>query len=138
MELLENRKQADIVDEIFLASEKYRWNKYISVGSFYTLTYLTERMLHHNNYTFPELLNLQRSILGDILSAFSISPLSADLLLRGVEDDRFKDLEDSYQHKAAMHSNCDCILTLNCEDYKQVNDILIVSPEAFKQQYLAM
>lgn len=113
MELLENRSQADVIDEILIVAEENGWQKYISIGSFYTLTYLVERLLRRSKISNPELVERQREILNDILASFYVVPLTASLLRQGVNDSRFLDLEDSYQYRTAVLADCDCILTIN-------------------------
>lgn len=61
--MLEQRAQADIIGNIFDFLESKGWEKAISVGSFYTITYLTERILHEQGWGKPELIAQQRKIL---------------------------------------------------------------------------
>lgn len=136
MELLANRSQADIVDDVFAACEENGWKRFISVGSFYTLTYLVERVLKQTYQSRPNLLEHQRSILRDILSAFDISPLRSLHLLQGVNNPAFSDLEDSYQHQAALLAECDVLLTINSKDFKLAGKIQVMTPEEFKGTYL--
>lgn len=42
-ELLEERSQVDYIDQIFEKAEQKGWTRVLSVGSFYTITFLTER-----------------------------------------------------------------------------------------------
>lgn len=136
VELLENRSEANYVDEIFSAAEQKKWVRYISVGSFYTLTYLIERMLRKQNIHQPELNLSLRTILNDILQAFCVSPIGCQQLMDGVNDPAFADLEDSYQHQAAISAECDVLLTINKKDFSFVTDIDVLTPKEFKQRYL--
>lgn len=136
MELFENRAQADSVDEVFAFCESKGWERFISVGSFYTLTFLTERMLRKQQIYQPELAEQQREIMNSLLNTFSISSIGSERLSQGVNNESFTDLEDSYQHQSALHSKCDTLLTINTHDFKNVTDIEIMNPEAFKQKIL--
>ena len=131
IELLENRAQADLVDQIFCLCEQKQWTKFISVGSFYTITYLTERMLHRQQISQPELVKRQRAILCDILSAFEFAPILKTNLQEGVVDTAFVDLEDSYQYQAAIASGCSTLLTINTKDFPKDSPLKTMSPEEF-------
>jgi hypothetical protein len=53
-ELLEERSQVDYIDRIFEKAEQEGWTRVLSVGSFYTITFLTERFLRRQgNWTAP-------------------------------------------------------------------------------------
>lgn len=136
MELLANRSKADIIDEIFDESEEKGWSRYISVGSFYTLTYLVERVLKQTYQSRDKLMERLRYILSDILTAFDISPISSTHLMQGVNNSAFSDLEDSYQHQAAILAECDVLLTINNKDFKLVDNIKVLTPDEFKEEYL--
>ena len=41
-ELLEERSLVDYIDQIFEKAEQKGWTRVLSVGSFYTITFLTE------------------------------------------------------------------------------------------------
>lgn len=131
IELLENRAQADFVDKVLCMCEQNKWCKYISVGSFYTITYLTERMLHRQNIHQPLLAERQREILSDILAAFCVAPTNSETLQAGVDDKAFCDLEDSYQHKTAIAAGCDVLLTINKKDFPDNTSLKVLSPEEF-------
>ena len=51
IEYLCNRQNADSIEKILIKAEKENWECFISVGSFYTLTYLIELNLKHNGYS---------------------------------------------------------------------------------------
>lgn len=112
----------------------------LSVGSFYTITFLTERILHQKGFVKPQLISEQRRILLQLLDNFEISYCSSEILRRGVEDQAFADLEDSYQYECASEEKCDVLLTLNLKDFEGVsndkNNIRILSPSQFISLYL--
>lgn len=137
-EFLEERSQADLVDRIFEKAEQEKWTRVLSVGSFYTITFLTERFLRRNGYSKPQLVTQQRSILETILQNFQIQDLDKVALSTGVKDNLFLDLEDSYQYQSAIKSNCSVLLTINKKDFKNVENenIEIVSPQEFVDKYI--
>lgn len=135
IELLENRTQADLVDQVFSFCEQNHWNKYISVGSFYTITYLTERMLRRQQIYQPELAVRQRAILNDILSAFEMASTTEMTLRKGIDDKAFLDLEDSYQYQTAIANGCSILLTINTKDFSHNSQLKIMSPGEFIEAY---
>lgn len=137
MEMLEQRAQADIIGNIFDFLESKDWEKAISVGSFYTITYLTERILHKQGWVKPELIAQQRKILNGILDKFIIPVIGEEELSAGVNDEAFSDLEDSYQLQSALSLDCDTLVTINITDFPIDNNygIEILTPQEFYSKY---
>ena len=137
-ELLEERSLVDYIDQIFEKAEQKGWTRVLSVGSFYTITFLTERFLRHQGIGQPQLVEKQRIILNSLLQAFEIVDISKDELSSGVSDLQFNDIEDSYQYQSAIKSNCSVLLTINKKDFKNVTDgnIQILSPQEFVDTYI--
>lgn len=140
IELLADRKEAETISCILDEAQKQQWSLVLSVGSFYTITFLTERILHQKGFIRPQLISEQRRILLQLLDNFEISYCSSEILRRGVEDQAFADLEDSYQYECASEEKCDVLLTLNLKDFEGVsndkNNIRILSPSQFISLYL--
>lgn len=138
VELFENRKEAENIDLIFEYIEQQKWDKYLSIGSFYTLTFLLERILRHQGLTNPKCLQKLREILRQLLQTFNISTTSKEELTKGVNNESFKDLEDSYQYATALSANCKILLTINVKDFRMADqtNIQILSPEEFIKKYI--
>lgn len=138
IELLENRKEADYVDRIFEAIEVRQWEKLLSVGSFYTLIFLIERIIRRQGIGNPLCVEKLRSVLNQLLESFKIVELNHEELKAGVNNEAFTDLEDSYQYMAALSSKSDILLTLNTSDFRHASQskINIVSPQEFIERYL--
>lgn len=129
-----NRENAPYIDRILNDSEKRGWERYISVGSFYTLTYLIEIHLKRNGYEEKETrIEKLREILSSILQYFNIAELTSNKLFASIKDYAFSDLEDSYQYRAAITAKCDFLITDNISDFKNADmtKIRIVSPKDF-------
>ena len=137
-ELLEERSLVDYIDQIFEKAEQKGWTRVLSVGAFYTITFLTERFLRHQGIGQPQLVEQQRVILNSLLQAFEIVDISKENLSSGVSDLQFNDLEDSYQYQSAIKSNYSVLLTINKKDFKNVTDgnIQILSPQEFVDTYI--
>lgn len=138
VELLENRKEADNIDRIFEAIETQHWEKYLSVGSFYTLTFLIERIIRRQGIGNPMCVEKLRGILHQLLDSFKIIELDKNDLRSGVNNKAFTDIEDSYQYMAALSSKSDILLTINTPDFRYADQskIAIVSPKEFIEYYL--
>jgi len=96
MEMLDSRNEADLIGSIFDWLDNHDIKPYLSVGSFYTITYLSERLLHKQGLTRPQLTGKLRELLIGIIDEFQISSIGSKELLKGVSDEQFTDLEDSY------------------------------------------
>lgn len=88
----------------------------------------------------PERLVQERKILLRILDTFQISSASRFGLKQGVEDENFRDLEDSYQYQAAINCGADILLTISVKDFVGVSDnkrIKIMTPQSFVDEFLS-
>ena len=106
----------------------------MSAGSFYTITYLIELDLKRTGYTEKQARILRlREILNGVLDTFYIPDLDWAILHDGVNNTKFKDLEDSYQYEAAYKSACDYMITDNLKDFKKSDKafLTVVSPREF-------
>lgn len=131
-ELLQERSQVELVDRIFEAAEINKWQRVLSVGSFYTITYIVERFLKAQNIHKPELVEQQRDILSQLLDVFIIQDLDHSGLKDGVTDSIFSDLEDSYQYQCALKAKCDILLTINKKDFPAHTSLIkILTPREF-------
>ena len=132
LEFLAERPKASQVESVISLCEKNGWSKYLSVGSIYTIAYMTERILHQKGLVRPELIEVQRNIF-QALSSYKVVPLKLGRILEAAGDLSFSDLEDSFQYQSALQVDCDVLLTFNIKDFKEAKqeDIKIMEPEAF-------
>ena len=133
LEFLAERPKASQVESVISLCEKNGWSKYLSVGSIYTIAYMTERILHQKGLVRPELIEVQRNIFQALLSSYKVVPLKLGRILVAAGDLFFSDLEDSFQYQSALQVDCDVLLTFNIKDFKEAKqeDIKIMEPEAF-------
>ena len=139
MEFIQQRKLALEVERVLSFAESNAHQLYISVGSFFTTTYLVECYLKQEQ--LPKEIRLERlkSIMNGILDLFLFAQLSGETLSDGVNDQLFSDLEDSYQAHAAMAEGCDAILTIDIKHFKNLADsgsMEILNPQGFIERYL--
>ena len=137
LEYLLNRKCADDVERILYFLCEQEAAKYISCGSFYTLTYLLEIEFKKRGENIAEnRIERLRQYLNILLSEYEIiGRLDWEA---AVNDQRFSDIEDSYQYQAALSADCDVLLTLNVRDFKYISsdkEISILTPAEFLDKY---
>ena len=133
LEFLAERPKASQVESVISLCEKNGGSKDLSVGSIYTIAYMTERILHQKGLVRPELIEVQRNIFQALLSSYKVVPLKLGRILEAAGDLSFSDLEDSFQYQSALQVDCDVLLTFNIKDFKEAKqeDIKIMEPEAF-------
>lgn len=137
LEFLLKRKEGDKVMDILLWSHENHVEKFLSSGSFYTLTYLIEKYL--KNQGIQDTQNRRHEltcILSGLLQEYKI--IGETDWGKALSDVRFSDLEDSYQYQTAVNAGCNVLLTLNIRDFKQITDspISIMTPEEFVNKYI--
>jgi len=136
-ELIQERSLVELVDRIFEAADNNKWSRVLSVGSFYTITYIVERFLKSQDIHKPELVEQQRYILSKLLEVFEIQDLDYSRLSDGVSDKDFTDLEDSYQYQCAIKAQCDVLLTINKKDFTTQSPLTkVLTPKEFIDEYL--
>ncbi len=111
MDYLMARGNVEAIDQIFKTIEEGLNTAFISIGSYYTITYLTEQFLKEAGYRNPVRLAKLRKILSTLLLSIEVTGNTRSELLAGTNDLYFKDLEDSYQYQAAMASSCTYLIT---------------------------
>lgn len=138
MEILQQRKFAAEVNLILTDAIGKGYGLFISLGSFYTVTYLVERYLKEDKtLSKEERLSRLRYILNGVLDTFKLAGQLPDSIIEGVNDERFDDLEDSYQAHAAEEMGCGVLLTVNEKHFARFNDfssVQVLTP----QQYLEL
>lgn len=63
---------------------------------------------------------------------------SQNTILEAINDERFTDIEDSFQYHCALQNDSDVLLTINIKDYKNVlgQRPEVLTPEEFVEKYL--
>lgn len=133
MDYLASRGEVESVNYIFKQIEDGVHSAFISVGSFYTITYLTEIFLKNKGFEKAERIQRLRDTLDSLLGYINVVGHTKAQLLKGIRDMEFQDIEDSYQYQAALVANCECLITSNIKDFKDLDSPLIdiVTPGEF-------
>ena len=91
---------------------------FMSVGSFYTIVFLIDKVLRKETTLRGEnRVNALRDILERILRTVAVAEHDTESLLRGVMNAQFKDVEDGCQYELARKAGCDVLVTFNTSDY---------------------
>ncbi|MBQ8593327.1 MAG: PIN domain-containing protein [Bacteroidaceae bacterium] len=133
VEYFEMRAEFDSVKILFNALEEGIHCGYISVGSFYTLAYIADQGFKRKGYDKNTRLKLVRQVLLEVLNLVTVIEVNNEELRKGICDESFTDLEDSFQHRTALYGKCEAIVTLNVKDFKGVDirQINVYTPKQF-------
>ena len=73
-----------------------------------------------------------------IMQLFEPVGISKLEIIKAILNRDFKDLEDSMQLQTAISHNCDVLLTININDFKQSADksVELLTPQEFVEQYM--
>ena len=74
-----------------------------------------------------------RHVLLEVLNLVTVIEVNNEELRKGICDESFTDLEDSFQHQTALFGQCEAIVTLNVKDFKGVDtrQINVYTPKQF-------
>ena len=138
MEFIERRQQFADVSLIIDAIQERRHEAFISTGCIYTLTFLFERALKHQDIHKPELTERLRGYLTEVLNLAETVGLSYVGTRRAVSSEAFTDIEDSFQYQCALENRCDVLVTINERDFANVAQACmeILTPKQFVEKYL--
>ena len=139
LEYLQQRRYFAEVGQIITDALQQGDGLFISMGSFYTITYLTEKYLKNDqSLSSDDRIKKLRYILCGVLGTFKLCNQSSKSISEGVNDIFFNDLEDSYQAHTAEESGCDVLLTINDHHFSQYaahSTLLVMTPLSFIQAY---
>lgn len=104
----------------------------------YTIAYLLTRVFKKKNIHQPELNEKVRFGLNGLIDLAEVIDCSQNTILEAINDERFTDIEDSFQYHCALQNDCDVLLTINIKDYKNVlgQRPEVLTPEEFVEKYL--
>jgi predicted nucleic acid-binding protein len=140
LEFLQERKQVEEVRRIIAHAISNGDELFISIGSFYAITYLTEIYLKTDK-TLDKSGRIARLryILNGVLGTFKLAGQHPKSMYDGVNDALFDDLEDSYQAHVAEGMGCDVLLTINDKHFSRYAasaPLTVVTPVSFIDRYL--
>lgn len=135
IEYFAKRSQFTFVKQIFDAIEDGEYEGVLSAGSFYTIAYAMEMELKRQGIHNPEKLELNRKYLNRILDLTHIISGSDIAYRQAVNDESFRDIEDSFQYQCASEYGCDILLTINLRDFRHADNIRVMCPDEFVKEF---
>ena len=138
IELVERKRYSDKVFTILDKCKESGNPLYMSIGGFYTITYLVDRHLRQEGKMNPERLEELKDILKYILTICDIATLTKSGILACLNSDDIIDLEDGYQYQSALNCRAEVLLSINKKDFAHADDSLIkvLTPDEFIAKYL--
>ena len=138
IEFVSHRKQETLICSIFETIKKANLTAAVSVGGMYTIAYLLTRIFKKKVIHQPELNEKVRLGLNGLIDLAEVIDCSQDTIQEAINDERFTDIEDSFQYHCAEQHDCDVLLTINIKDYKNVlgGRPEVLTPEEFVEKYL--
>lgn len=138
MEYTSCRKDYKLVSDIFKAIVDGKISAVASVGGMYTNAYLVALHFKQQGVFRPEQTEMLRQVLNGILDLAPTVDCSLQTIREAINDERFTDIEDSFQYHCAQQHDCDVLLTINVKDYKNVLDEKpkVLSPHEFIENFL--
>lgn len=137
IEYFAKRTQFAFVRQILSAIEDGEVTGVLSAGSFYTIAYAMEMELKRAGIHNPEKLQRNRVYLNRVLDLVQIANAGDEDYRLAVNDEGFKDLEDSFQYRNALAADCDVLITINVRDFRGATKIKVLSPDEYVKQYLS-
>ena len=133
IDYLTARGDVTATDQIFESIDEGIHTGVISIGSYYTITYCVERFLKEEGYKNPRRLVKLRDVLTELLLSLEVAGHTREDLLSATNDPQFKDLEDSYQLRAASAASCAYLITNNVKDFRDSDstEVTVVTPKMF-------
>lgn len=143
MEYLAHRSQYDDVESIFQAAEQKLVEACVSTMSVDSVTYLLGVHLKAKGVHEPQKRYTIMEMLNSILGYLWVVDISQSSLTTALNDETFKDIEDSYQYHCAIENGCQCLVTINVKDFPKASaknadqtDIEVLSPHSFVKAYM--
>ncbi|MBR1484463.1 MAG: PIN domain-containing protein [Prevotella sp.] len=137
-EYIFRRERYSDVERLFVAITANQIEAYTSNGTFYTLAYITERMLKQQGYRRPELISQMRAILVSLLNLVHVIGLDQTGLTSATMNESFTDIEDSFQYQCALIGQCDKLITINIDDFRGADQthLEVFTPRQFNESFL--
>ena len=131
IEYLCGRSKAMEVRDLLDAIEENGHQSFLSTTSLCTIAYYVDITLKQRGIHKPEKTDKIREVLNMVLDIASIADIRHSHAVAATNDLAFSDIEDSVQHQCAKNSQCEVLITFNVKDFKNVNDIKVMTPNEF-------
>ncbi len=137
MEYFGHRDFYNEVSDILKAAEQKGLEAVISANSLDTIIYLLGNQLKEKGIHEPDKRKQIRTSLKQLLGYIDIVSISRDMVLTALDNESFKDIEDSIQYHCAEENASDCLITINTKHFENASGSLqVLSPIEFVKRYI--
>ena len=132
LEVILQREEYETANSVLRALYESEHEMFMTTGCFYGMLYVVDKYLRKDmKLVNPKRTDTLRSVMAKVLSIMKVAGHDNDSLLRGINDGKFMDLEDSCQHQAAVKAGCDYLISFNLKDYANGASIKAMTPREF-------
>lgn len=120
LEILCNRRYCKSCEQILMRGKNGHINLFASFLTFANMAYVLQRekINREDIYTAERMMEAMITVL----------PMDGDQL-RAALRNQVKDFEDMLQYQSALAGQCDCIVTINTNDFVEFSSLPVYSPE---------
>lgn len=137
LEFFIHRAQFSQVKDILEVAQRGRLEACMSPISLSTVVYLLGVHLKQNGIYEPQKRMQIRALLNDLLDYVHVVDINEGFCKKAINDNSFKDIEDSLQYYCAYENGCTSLVTINLKPFPSLADgIEILSPVEFVDKYL--
>ncbi len=137
MEYFGHRDFYEDVSIILKAAQQNSLEAVISTNSLDTIIYLIGCELKDNGIHEPQKRQRIREMVKKLLGYINVVSISRDKIVEALDDENFKDIEDSIQYYCAIENESDYLITINTKHFKETNGTLeVISPMEFVKRYI--
>lgn len=138
MEYLGHRGCYNDVSDILRAAEQNGLQAFLSTNSLDTIVYLLGNQLKDKGIHEPEKRQQIRKTVKLLFEYIDVVSISKGWILAAMDDESFKDVEDSLQYYCAIENEADCIVTINMKHFKNKHkqNIPVYSPSDFVNMFI--
>lgn len=137
LEVILQREEYETANSLLMTLYKSKHEMFMTTGCFYGMLYVVDNFLRKDmKLVNPKRTDTLRSVMAKVLSLLKVAGHDNESLLRGINDGKFMDLEDSCQHQAAVKAGCDCLISFNLKDYANGASIKAMTPREFLDSLL--
>ena len=120
LEVLCNRKHGKSCEQILMRGKNGYINLFASILTFANMAYVLQR----EKINRTDIYKAERMM----EAMMTVLPMDGDQL-RTTLHNEVKDFEDMLQYQCALAGQCDCIVTINTNDFTEFSTLPIYSPE---------
>ena len=125
LEIILQRGQKSLCEQILKYGQDGDVNLYASHLTFANMAYV----MHRYSVSRADIYKAERFV----DSIITVLPMTRGQLRRALQQE-VKDFEDMLQYQCAIDGNCDCIVTINTDDFLEFATIPVLTPQDFFDQ----